>query len=126
MIDITTVLKDPELGSTAFEVVRTMYRREMGAVAKEEREVIEAVGCIHPGTAEQINQLPEEDRREEFIVVYTETGLSMGTNEGREYSGPDRIQWNGQLWRLVKLKPWTGFGFVQGYAVLVDEEGTGS
>ena len=126
MIDITTVLKDPDLGSTVFEVVRTVYRREMGTVAEEGQEVYEAVGCIHPGTAEQINQLPEEERREEFIVVYTETALSMGMNEGTIYSGPDRIRWSGKEWRLVKLKPWSMFGFVQGFAVLTDEEGTGS
>ncbi len=105
-----------------FTVERMEYRREMGDVTEGQKTIIHAVGCIHPGTPEQIKMLPEEDQHEEFIVIYTDTVLSLGENQGDRFYGPDRIRWNGRLWKLVRLKPWTSFWFLQGYAVLIEEE----
>ncbi len=66
--------------------------------------------------------LPEEDRREEFISVYTDFPLSLGENDGGEtYSVPDRILWNGEAWRVVKVRNWGDFGYFQGFAVKTHE-----
>jgi len=39
------------------------------------------MGCIHPGTPEMIQLLPEEEKAEEFIAIYTDYPLSTGTPE---------------------------------------------
>ncbi len=122
MLDVTTILSDPELGATSFIVERTVYKRSAGEVTEQACTTFPVTGCIHPGTPDQLSQLPEEDCREDFIVIYAPTILSLGENNGLIYTGPDRIHWSGQTWRLVKLKPWTAFGFVQGFAVLVQED----
>lgn len=83
------------------------------------------MGCVHPGAPQELSQLPEEDRHEAFITLYAPAQLSLGENNGITYTGPDRIHWHDQTWRLVRLLPWTPFGFVQGFAVLVPQEETG-
>ena len=119
--DMTAILTDPELGGTTFTVERTTWQRAGGEAIPKATVQFEMTGCIHPGTPEQLEQLPEEDRQEEFIVIYAPGVLSLGENNGITFTGPDRIRWRDQEWRVVRLKPWTAFGFVQAYAVLVTD-----
>ena len=114
-------LQDPELGYTAFTVQRTSYRRQNGESVPAV-QTIPASGCIHPGTPEMLQLLPEEERREEFIAVYTDFALSLGENQGgATYSVPDRIVWNGEAWRVVRVRNWSMFGYYAGYAVKMHE-----
>ena len=120
-MDISAVLTDPELGFAAFSVLRTTYRLQDGGSVPSE-ETLPASGCIHPGTPEMVQLLPEEERHEEFIVIYTGFALSLGENGGGEtYSTPDRILWNGAAWRMVQVKDWSMFGYHQGLAVKMHE-----
>ena len=66
--------------------------------------------------------LPEEERTEEYIAVYTGFPLSLGENDGGStYTVPDRILWNGKTWRVVRVRSWGMFGYVQGLAVKMQE-----
>ena len=118
-MEVMSALTDAELGFTSFSVLRTTYRLQDGGSVLSE-ETLPASGCIHPGTPETVRLLPEEERHEEFIVIYTGFALSPGENSGGEtYSTPDRILWNGAVWRVVQVKDWSMFGYVQGVAVRV-------
>jgi len=120
-MDISAVLTDPELGFTAFSVLRTTYRLQDGIPVPSE-ETLPASGCVHPGTPEMVQLLPEEERHEEFISVYTDFALNLGENGGGEtYSTPDRILWNGETWRVVRVRDWSMFGYHQGLAVKMHE-----
>ena len=120
-ITLDPALQDPELGYTAFTVQRTSYRRQNGESVPAVR-TIPASGCIHPGTPEMVQLLPEEERHEEFIAVYTDFALSLGENNGgADYSVPDRILWNGAAWRVVRVRNWSMFGYYVGYAVKMHE-----
>ena len=122
-MDISSVLFDPELGGTAFTVERiTCTRRREGTTSRSMTE--QARGCIHPGTPEMLKLLPEEDRQETFIVIFTDYALSTGDpgDDGVSFDAPDRILWNGQTWRVVKIRNWQGFGYVQAWAVRIRED----
>jgi hypothetical protein len=120
-IDISNVLEDPDLGSTDFTVERTVYRRRNGESIPT-TQMLTAVGCIHPGTPEMVQLLPEEEKEETFIAVYTGFSLSTGENSGgATYRVPDRIHWGDQVWRVVRVKSWMQFGYVQALAVLMHE-----
>ena len=120
-MDLTSALTDPELGFTSFSVQRTTYRRQNGTSVPT-LQTLSASGCIHPGTPEMLQLLPEEERAEEFIAVYTDFTLSTGENGGgATYTGADRILWNGATWRVVKVRDWAQFGYYQGLAVKVRE-----
>ena len=74
------------------------------------------------GAPEMLRLLPEEDRYEEYIEVYTGFALSLGEDDGGvTYTAPDRILWNGDTWRVVKVRDWAGFGYVQALAVRMHE-----
>lgn len=116
------LLFDSELGSVSFTVERITYTRSRGGTAT--RSVIEQTqGCIHPGPAEMLKLLPEEEQHETCIVIYTDYALSTGTSEnaGVSFVGADRIHWNGQNWRVVKVRDWSSFGYVQALAVKMEE-----
>ena len=120
-MDISSALTDPELGFTGFTVLRTHYARQNGDSVPS-NETLPASGCIHPGTPETLQLLPEEERHEDFIAVYTDFPLSLGENPGDEtYSAPDRILWNGNTWRVVRIREWAGFGYIQALAIRVSE-----
>ena len=121
-MEITYIFSDPEMGSVSFAVERITYTRSREGTAS--RSVTEmARGCIHPGTAEALRLLPEEEHNEQYIVVYTDYALSTGTleNAGASFTAPDRIHWNGQTWRVIKVRDWSPFGYVRAYAVLLHE-----
>jgi len=120
-MDLSSVLTDPDLGFTGFTVLRTHYVRQNGASVPS-NETLLASGCVHPGTPETLQLLPEEERHEDYIVVYTSFPLSLGGNAGgAEYSAPDRILWNGETWRVVRIRDWSGFGYQQVMAVKMHE-----
>ena len=121
MADISFALIDPELGYTAFQVLRDFCTLSRGTTSRS-REILSAGGCIHPGTPEMAELLPEEERHRTFIVIYTPFALSMGENPGgTEYTAPDRILYGGRIWKLVRIRDWSAFGYFQGLATLTDE-----
>ena len=122
-MQITDAIFDPELGCTAFTVERITYTRSRTGTTSR-TVTAQAMGCIHPGTPEMIQLLPEEEKAEEFIAIYTDYALSTGTPEASgasSFTGPDRIHWNGHTWRVVRVRDWQSFGYYQAYAVLLHE-----
>ena len=79
-MEISSALFDPELGCTAFTVERITWTRSRSGTTSR-TETAQAMGCIHPGTPEMIQLLPEEERAEQFIAIYTDYPLSTGTPE---------------------------------------------
>ena len=122
-MDITSAVFDPELGCTAFTVDRITYTRSRSGTTSR-TVTAQAMGCIHPGTPEMLQLLPEEEKTEEFIAIYTDYALSTGTPEGTgavSFTAPDRIHWNNRTWRVVRVRDWQMFGYYQAYAVLMKE-----
>ena len=122
-MDISSALSDPGLGCTAFTVERITYTRSRSGTTSR-NTAARASGCIHPGTPEMLQLLPEEEKNESFIAIYTDCPLSTGTPEASgasTFTGPDRIHWNGQAWCVVRVRDWSAFGYYQAYAVLMRE-----
>ena len=122
-MDITSALFDPELGCTAFTVERITYTRGRSGTTSRSATA-QAMGCIHPGTPEMLQLLPEEEKAEEFIAIYTDYALSTGTPEEAgavSFTAPDRIHWAGKTWRVVRVRDWQAFGYYQAYAVRMNE-----
>ncbi len=122
-MDITSAILDPELGCTAFTVERITYTRTRAGTTSR-TVTAQALGCIHPGTPEMLQLLPEEEKNNQFIAIYTDYVLSTGTPEGSgavSFTAPDRIHWNSQTWRVIRVRDWQMFGYYQAYAVLMQE-----
>lgn len=124
-MDVTPAIFDPEMGCTAFSVKRITFTNSRTGLSESSR-TFQVMGSIHPGTPEMLQLLPEEERGRIFIVIYTDFLLSTGTPDtaAANYDGADRIQWNSQLWRVVRVRDWMSFGYVQALAVLMSESET--
>ena len=122
MLDISTILTDPELGAAPFTVYRHTYRRERGESTPVSARVIQAEGCLHPAVPASLEQLPEEYRTSEILVIYTRQSLSMGENFGPIYTLADQLEALGKRWRVIKVKNWSHQGYFQAYAVRIDPE----
>ena len=122
MIDVSAVLTDPELGATGFTIIRTQYRRNKGELVPETRRIVTA-GVIHPGTPEMMQLLPAEEKTDELIAIYTSSMLTTGENDGEaRFAAPDRIEYKGKQWRIVRVRDWSAFNYYQALAVLMKEE----
>ena len=121
-MDISSAIFVPELGCTDFTVERITHIRTREGTASGSTTV-QVRGCIHPGTPEMLRLLPEEEKAEQFIVIYTDYALSTGTPEstGASFTGADRIHWNRETWRIVRVRDWSMFGYYQALAVKINE-----
>ena len=122
-MDISSAMFDPELGCTPFTVDRITYTRSRSGTTSR-TVTAQARGCIHPGMPEMLQLLPEEEKTDQFIVIYTDYALSTGTPEDEgavSFTAPDRIHWNNRTWRVVRVRDWQSFGYCQAYAVLMHE-----
>ena len=121
MTDITPALLDPELGFLHFTVRRLTYRLSQGTTTVTHTDH-PAEGCIHPGTPEMTQLLPEEERHKDLIAIYTSFPLSLGSNPGgTAWTAADRILYAGNVWKLARLRDWSQFNYYQALAVLTDE-----
>jgi len=124
MQEIETVLIDPVLGAVPFTVERTTYRRVRGTLTPT-TERVSGFGCIHPGTPEMLELVPEEERKETFIAIYTSFQLCDGENQtGSVFRAADRIQYEGSRWRVVRVRDWPAFNYVQALAVKLEDDET--
>ena len=115
-MDISSAILDPELGCSAFTAERLTYTRGISGPSSRSA-THQALGCVHPGMPEMLQLLPEEDRHDDFIAVYTDFALSLGSDHGSSWTAPDRIHWNAETWRVVRVRDWSMFGYYQALAV---------
>ena len=121
LIDSHNFTRDSLKGFQRYQEVKNVYRLQNGESVPSV-QTLPASGCIHPGTPEMVQLLPEEERHEEFISVYTGFPLRLGENSGgATYTAPDRILWNGETWRVIRVRDWSVFGYYQGLAVKMHE-----
>ena len=73
-MQISDALFDPELGCIAFTVERITYTRSRSGTTSR-TVTVQALGCIHPGTPEILQLLPEEEKNNQFIAIYTDYAL---------------------------------------------------
>lgn len=112
--DVTELLFDPDLGAQEFAVKRRTGKWVGGRLAVSNETVIAAIGIIQPPSAEQLAFFPEGERRKGQIVIYTTTELHL--TEGTNIT--DDVTWNGEQYKVVNIKRWSDYGYVEAYAEL--------
>lgn len=122
-MNVIDAITDADMGFVSFTVSRITYSKSRSGDTSS-TETIQAEGCIHPGTPDALQLLPEEERTNEFIVIYSLTELSTGNanTSATAFTGADRVLWNGDNWRVVKVKDWHSFGYYYALAVKMNEE----
>ena len=119
------VLKDPRMGYQPMIIHQNFCSRKNGKVT----ELLSGYGTggiIHPGPAGMRELLPEECRREEFILVYSVADMTTGKEmDATHFRTADIIDPNNNTyWRVVRVKEWGEFPncFYEALAVRTDED----
>lgn len=114
MPDVSALLFDPDLGAQEFTIKRRTGKWIGGRMTVDSETIIRAIGVIQPPSAEQLVFFPEGERRKGQIVIYTTTMLHL--TDGSDIA--DDVTWNGEQYKLVNVKRWNDYGYVEAYAEL--------
>lgn len=118
--DVTELLDDPELGGgESFTVIREERRRTLVAGASEQVTMtkLQATGNIQPAGEEALQLIPQEDQSDQMIVIYTKFIFQLGEDGYGEYKPADRVIYDNNLWKVMRVNHWTKWGFTIAYAV---------
>lgn len=110
-LDMSDVLLDPDF-RTDFAVVRSVESVDGHGRTQTTTTELQVQGVIHPATEEELKILPEAQRVEEIIAVYTATRLTAGDDT----HGADRAAWQGGTYKVLKVLDYGQFGFVMALA----------
>ena len=109
--------RDRDLGCQTIFIRRTICSRRSG---RQTRLPDATVGIVHAGTEKNRHLLPEENRGEDYIIVYSAYDLTEGKDpKGHHTILADIVEpFPGRTaWRVVRSKHWEEYGFTQALAV---------
>lgn len=111
MMDMADVLLDPDF-RVDFPIIRSVESVDARGRTQSSASEIPAQGVIHPATEEELKILPEAQRVEEIIAVYTATRLTAGDDT----HGADRVGWQGGTYKVLEVMDYSQFGFTMALA----------
>ena len=100
------------LASGTYTVTRTEAGTRVGNFGRYTAgatSTFEMVASIQPATGRQLRDLPEGQRGDETIAIYTTADL-RGRMPGSPGNEPDVITYRGELWTVTQVKVWESFG----------------
>lgn len=113
MINLSEIVNDPDFAQDF-----TIQRSSGGSwqAGKWVTSTIDVCGfgIIQPATAEELDQVPEGDRVKGAMSFHSESPLfeTHTTGPNDKFAGTsDIICWRGENYRLVKVWPWSDFGY---------------
>lgn len=117
---LSEVVNDPDLGQPF-----TIYRSKgqygpSGWETVGQPQQISTFGVIGIAEDRDMQQVPEGDRIDGSLQVYTGTRLLV-TEEDSLYLS-DQIKWHGKFYKLVRLGPWEDFSYDS--AIMVRTQGS--
>lgn len=96
------------LASGTYTITRTASGTydATGAYTQGGLSSFDIVASIQPATGRQLRDLPEGQRGDEVVAVFTITELRTRTPT----TEPDTVAYRGEPWTLITVKRWDSFG----------------
>lgn len=110
--DVTEIVDDPDLGGQPFQIRRRTIQWQGGRTSAATEETINATGIIQPPSSETLQTFPEGERRNGMIQIHSRTFMHL--SDGEDVS--DEVTWRGESYKVVRVDPWTDYGFCVAYA----------
>lgn len=119
MIDVSELMDDPEF-CTDFQLRRISGAfQDEGEWVNGSPVILERLGAIHPASASQLKLLPEGERRDFTIAVYSDQDILMADGTGIQ---SDVVIWKGKTFRVAYSKDWSDNGYWFALAVEFSDE----
>lgn len=115
--DVSDVLLDPDW---AQEFIVTRYTAGVDSKGRTTESVMEidGIGVITPSSAEQLQRVPEADRSNEIIAVYSTVQMTSGSDSFK----PDVVTWRGNSYRVSSVMDWMDYGAGYSLALCVSTD----
>lgn len=112
MINLSSVLNSPRMRQT-FKVYHSTGYFGAGGWIEEVQSppYFEVTGIAWPSTAREIQQVPEGDRVLGMMTFATTEPLHVTRRADSEEGTSDKIEWHGELYRVISVLPFTDYGF---------------
>ncbi len=134
MINVTDIVNDPDF-SQSFYIFRSKGQYVQGGFV-DTKTPIQFYGSIQVANPEELELLPEGDRRKGVISIHSEKPLYLSNNHGDAFeqsfgkSGfgsensnlSDIVQWRNQQYKCTYRYPWGDFGYFKTLAVRMSGE----
>lgn len=116
--DVTEILVDPDIGGgLEFTAVRTTKHRTLRGELETEIEETVCRGNIQPAQPEDLEQMPQEDRKQTVIVIRSTFHFQLGSDGDGEYTLPDEVKFDGKRYKINRVDDWSPWGFTTAWAV---------
>jgi hypothetical protein len=112
VINLSRVLNNPRFRQT-FYVYRSVGHFGRGGWVEETQNPASfaVVGMVWPSTEREVEQVPEADRATGMVTFASVEELYITRSSETAPGTSDKIQWRGDMYRLVGLMPWNDYGF---------------
>ena len=105
LLDVSDVLGDPDFQDT-FVLIRGTRTMTAGVVSVATTSTPQ-YGVVLPASGDRLARLPDADRIEGGITIYTQVNLTAGNAT----QPADVVEWHGAQYTVFgPLEDWTGFG----------------
>ena len=116
MIDVSEIINDPDF-CQSFTVYRDSGSWIEGRWVSS-TSTLSMSGVISVASAKELNQVPEGDRVEGAIVIHT-TDQIYATRAASPAGISDKIEWNGELYKIIQMYPYSDYGFYKAIATRI-------
>lgn len=118
--NITHLLNDPDVGGgQPFVIVRREAIRRKGREGTKTETRISATGSVQPAGENALEQLPEADRDKEVHIFRTTEPIQMGESTDAGDTFADEIEYNGDLFKVLRDKNWSPWGMYVAFATKI-------
>jgi hypothetical protein len=112
MMNLANVVLSPMLNSQPITVHRKVGSFVAGRWVEEDDSppTFETTGIIYPSTQKELLQVPEGDRVSGAMTFLTTREIKV-THKDSEAGLSDKIEWNGELYKVLSVFPWKDYGY---------------
>jgi hypothetical protein len=104
--------------SQDFRVHRSVGHFESGGWIEDPEQIITATGIVSVASSRELRQVPEGDRVIGSMVFYSNTPLMISHQAGWQGTS-DKIEWNGEYYRLIPLRAYSDYGYFKAIGVRI-------
>lgn len=105
MIDVSELIHDPDF-SEPLIIIKKSGAWKSGEFRTTD-DLTEALGIVRPTSGEDVETVPEGDRKSELKTFFLTEEVSSDNGNAI----PDIIVWNQQKYKVVKVFDWGNHGF---------------
>lgn len=118
MLNFSELVVDPDFAQS-FTVRRKSGYWERGRFIAYPEQSISFTGVVTPVTGDELEQFPEADRIRGITQFVSQREIRI-TSETPDEHLSDEIDWDGCMYKVIRVENWSKNGFYNSFAVKLE------